>query len=246
MHYYYPVDEVPATPDFVLRVMQDWTRQSIAAGETDCDFELTGETTIAQFRYHLDLVPWEQLARGYNKEFRIDCSLEEWSTVLTPQNARTVDELCRFLAQRISEPLIRPLEIAGVSCRAGGVFLTIRSLLVADGADPDTIYPSAAVGPFLQKHSQLFVGPISRLAPGSMPTFVYTDDATFAALFFCMCLFAIVNAFSGAGAIVVLTVLGLLQVLMIVLSWFVPQLFMTAMKLEQVTTFKDLSRRLAE
>jgi hypothetical protein len=56
------LDTRPVTPEYVLSVFQDWHRQSAACGYADSYFTLTFESTIADWRGALDLLPWKQFA----------------------------------------------------------------------------------------------------------------------------------------------------------------------------------------
>jgi hypothetical protein len=70
----------------------------------------------------------------------------------------------------------------GISSRSAGAFLAIRSLLLRAGADPSAIRPSVPIAEVAKRFPQVFLGPISRLAPGRLPTVVIRTPAYNAAM----------------------------------------------------------------
>ena len=150
-------------------LFQDSHRQSAASGNSDPDLQLTHDTSIADWREGDDLLDWRRFAAAMNKEWNIDSPLDDWRNALEPAKARTVGELCEFLAQRTTAPRIGPLNSAGLACKSAGVFLSIRSLLADAGADPNSIRPSARLDDYTRRYRSVFFGPISRLAPGALP-----------------------------------------------------------------------------
>ena len=50
-----------------------------------------------------------------------------------------------------------------------GVFLTVRSYLAQAGADVRDLAPSTLLAGYARRHVGVFLGPVARLAPGSLP-----------------------------------------------------------------------------
>lgn len=165
-----PVTYVPASPDYVLSVFCDELRQYSQLPEgVDGNLKLSFETTIAEWRAALDLLPWRELAHGMNQYWKIDCSDEQWQAVLEPEREKRLVDVCELIAQYAVRAVVQPVSIASSSCRTAGAFLAIRSILVEAGAQASEIGPSTPLAPFTRRYAQQFLGAISQLAPGTLP-----------------------------------------------------------------------------
>ena len=157
----YPASNAPATPEFVLAVIKD--------PEADPDVVLSLDTTIAGWRDACDLLGWRALGRAHNQLWGISCSDGEWRNALEPADQRRLADVCRLIAARTARPVIRPAHILGSLCGPAGAFLTIRSLLHEAGAQAGEINPSTPLAPYTRTFAGVFLGPVSRLAPGTLP-----------------------------------------------------------------------------
>lgn len=167
---HYPTLSEPATPEYVLAVLQDQHRQSAQFDpEVDPGAVLSFETTIQEWREACDLLDWKTLGRAHNEWWKIDCADDEWESVLVPASEKRLAGVCELIASRASRPSVRAARILGTDCLTAGAFLTIRSLLADAGASPDEIAPSAPLLPFTRRYCRVFLEEISRLAPGALP-----------------------------------------------------------------------------
>jgi hypothetical protein len=160
----------PATPEYVLGVFQDAHRQSSACDEADPDFALSFDTTIADWRDAYDLLGWVPLASAINKEWNLDCPLDEWRNALEPAEHRTVRDFCDLVARHAVISRIRPASSPGSECTSADAFLAVRSLLLDAGADVDALTPSTPLAEYARRYMNVFLGPIAILAPGSLPS----------------------------------------------------------------------------
>lgn len=165
----FATDSAPANGEYVLSVIQAWHRQACAVDEGDPDIDLTFETTVATWRDAADLYDWRRLARAMNNEWNIDRSLDEWRSVLEPAKTRTLRDVCGFIARHAMVSKIRPASLFGSQCLAAGAFLTVRSLLRDAGADVHRIAPSTLLHDYTRRYTDVFFGPITKLAPGALP-----------------------------------------------------------------------------
>jgi hypothetical protein len=164
-----PVEE-SVTPEFVLDVLVDIHRQQCQFdAETDSDAKLSSTTTVAEWRRICDLLPWRDLATGYNRWFGINCTLEAWQEVLMPEKRKTLADVCRLIASHAKFPKARPAMVLGCPCLSAGAFLTIRALLSKAGANVAQLAPSTLLGAYSRRYFETFIGPISWLEPGSVP-----------------------------------------------------------------------------
>jgi hypothetical protein len=81
----------------------------------------------------------------------------------------TLAGVCKLIARYARRPVVRPARFFGGNCGPAGVFLTVRSWLCDDGACAADIAPSTPLAPYVRRYNALFLGPISRLAPGALP-----------------------------------------------------------------------------
>jgi hypothetical protein len=160
----------PATPEYVLNVLRDQHRQEFAYDEdSDSSTELGFDTTVKDWLDAYDFLGWRDLAHALSREWRIDCSDAEWRAVLKPARSKRLSDVCGFIARRAIRPRVRYAGLLGAQCLAAGAFLTVRSLLARAGEDGDAIAPSTPLAEYTRRHCDLFLGPISRLSPGSLP-----------------------------------------------------------------------------
>jgi len=170
MDVHYPTLDVPATPEYVLAVLRDNHRQQCEYDwEADRNAKLSFDSTIAEWREACDLVEWKGLGRAMNQEWEIECSDFEWATVLEPDERLPLLGVCELIAHRAPRRRIRSARFFGGDCHSAGAFLTVRSILANAGADAEHIKPSTPLAPYTRRYGILFLGPISRLAPGALP-----------------------------------------------------------------------------
>ena len=168
----YPIECVPATPEYILACIQEeWCQCAMPDGEKEDGKGQqlpTFETTIHEWREAMDLVWWSPLGQALNKFWGTKFSEWRWFWVLVPARDRTLRGVCQLLASAARRPLVPPAKVLGRDCESAAVFLAIRSLLVGAGAPPD-LRPSTPLEPFLRKWPKIFLKEVSRLAPGGLP-----------------------------------------------------------------------------
>jgi hypothetical protein len=197
---HYPAIDSPATPEYVLAVLRDMHRQQCQHDpEVDSGALLSFNTTVAEWRDACDLIGWRELGHAYNQFWGIACKDHEWRAVLEPARQRRLADVCQLIAAYATRPVIRPSRMLGSTCAPAGAFLTIRSLLHEAGAPAGEIAPSTPLAPYTRRFGAVFLGPISRLAPGALPpvrirTPVY-DAAIWGVLVAVLCL--LVGSASG-------------------------------------------------
>jgi hypothetical protein len=160
----------PATPDHVLRVLVDAHRQQCQFDPAaDPDIALTFDTTVADWRAACDLVGWRSLAHSMNDWWHIQRSDEEWRAVLEPASERRLRDVCEFIAEDATMPLLHASRLLGASCHSASAFKAILDALAAAGASVTGLRPSSSLDLFLRRYPQVFLDDISRLAPGALP-----------------------------------------------------------------------------
>lgn len=245
----YPTVDEPATSEYVLAVLRDMHQQQCQYGdaEADPDFVLCLDTTVAEWREACDLLPWRELGRAYNQIWGIACSDTDWHAVLEPAGQRRVEDVCQFIAAHVVRPTVRPSHLLGGTCVRGGAFLTIRSLLQDAGAPASEIAPSTPLAPYTRRFPHVFLGPVSRLAPGALPpirirTPVY--DIGMAGIIVAMACMLI----GECGGVHLLTFLGAVMLASCyAVTWYATQyLLPSSVEFGQLQTFRDLAIVVAE
>ena len=166
----YSTVDASATPEYVLAVLQDMHRQQCQFDpEADPRAVLSFDTSVAQRRDACDLLGWRERGCAFNPLFGISCSDAEWGAVLEPAGQRRLADVCQLIAVRAVRSVIRPSQLLGRTCAPAGAFLTIRSLLHEAGAPAGEIAPSTPLAPYTRRFAEVFLGPVSRLAPGALP-----------------------------------------------------------------------------
>lgn len=168
----YPIEWVPATPEYLLACMREECRQSrLLDGDELGDVEQqlpTFESTVCEWREAMDLVGWRPLGQALNEEWGTHFAESQWFSVLMPAREKTLRGVCELLATQVSRPVVPPAKMAGRECASAGVFLAIRSVLLQAGA-PQDLRPSTPLEPLVQKWPAVFTQQVSRLAPGGLP-----------------------------------------------------------------------------
>jgi len=165
------VAHAPASSEFVLEVVRDSHRQQCAYDpEADPAAQLTFETSVAEWRDACDLVGTKGLGVALNEIWDIAIPPHALEAALDPPKARTLRDICELIASQAQRTLVLNAGHFGASSRSAGAFLAIRSLLLRAGADPASIRPSARIADAARRYPHVFLGPISRLAPGRLPS----------------------------------------------------------------------------
>jgi hypothetical protein len=165
------VADAAAPPEFVLEVLRDSHRQQCAYDpEADPSAQLSFDTTVAHWRDACDLVGTKGLGLALNEIWEIAIPPHAWEAALEPPEVRTLRDVCELIASQAQRTMVLNAGYFGAESRSAGAFLAIRSLLLRAGADPVSIRPSAPIADASRRYPHVFLGPISRLAPGRLPT----------------------------------------------------------------------------
>jgi len=160
----------PATPEYVLEVIRDEYRQQLQFDpEAEPGVELKFETTVSEWRATCDLVAWKPLGKALGVKWDFAATDGEWKHVLEPAEQKRLVDVCNFIASRATRSEILPSRLLGTTCHRGGTFLAIRAMLAESGADVHALRPSSPITPYINKYPDVFLGPISRLAPNVLP-----------------------------------------------------------------------------
>ncbi len=238
---------VPATPEYVLAVFRDQHRQDCSIEyDAEPQLELMFETTIEEWRFWCDLLNWRRLGRALDTEWKLGLPDSEWRAVLEPAGSRTLGDLCSFIAQTAFMPSIEPVNILNSKCLTAGAFLAIRSMLRESGVSVDAVAPSTLIEPYARRHLEVFVGPIARLAPNSLPDMTVSrplyELSIWGAIFGLLVAMAgsLISPIVPAGGVCVAAVMW-------IGAWISTRFFLPSrVRIGDIRTFGDLARLVAE
>ena len=244
----YPANFDPATPEYVLAVLNSHHRFGCQVNfGSEPDEMLTFDMTVSAWRSEAELLPWSQLAESFNKYWGMNCSQDEWRGVLKPERKRTLRDVCEFVAARAVQPKVRPSAIFGRDCLSAGVFLTLRSQLNEQGINVAELRPSTPLERFARRHPFELLDAATRLTPGVIENVSWNapaSDATFGVFLLgaaCLLIRLLTSnlwfTIVGVVAIVVGYLWGWIAV-----RWVGPQ----RVQFDSLKTFGDLSRAIAE
>ncbi|GHT93605.1 hypothetical protein AGMMS49545_13280 [Betaproteobacteria bacterium] len=248
MNLHYPTIDEPATPAYILAVIQDEHRQQCQYDwEADPDAVLTPETTVAEWRDACDLVGWRKLGQACNKTLGIGVSENEWREALEPADRKRLSDVCQLIAKYARRPKVRPAVLFGRTCTRAGTFLTIRSLLRQAGAPVKDIRPSTLLAPYARRYTGVFLDSISRLAPGALPPVrtrasMIRKLANWGAIGGLLCwiagVFSAWDLLSSVG--------GMLFVSSFCLNWCPARYLFASVEFGELRTFRDLAIVISE
>lgn len=244
----YPIDHVPATPEYVLAVFSSQHRLSCQVNfGSEPDEPLTFGMSVSAWRNEADLLPWSQLATSLNEYWGIHYTEEEWHAVLNPGGKRTLREVCNLIAAHAVRPVVRPSGIFGNCCLPAGVFLTLRSRLKDEGVDVAALRPSTPLEGFLPRYAYELLEATTRLAPGAIEKvswFALATDANCGIILLSVACLTL-NFFLSSPWFTIAGVAGIIVGYLwswIAVRWIDPQ----RVEFDSLETFGDLSRKIAE
>ncbi len=228
----------PVTPEFVLEVIRDEHRQQCELDpEADPDAILTFKTTVAEWQQACDLIEPEPLGEALNSSWKIELPTSLWKAALTPNDERTLRDVCELIAAHAELGSATVPVIQGLESAPAGMFFAVREILEKGGADVTHIRPSSPLEPF-SREPWLFLGPISRLAPGRLPLATFRQPLynVALALFVVSALVALV-----VGGPALMLVVATYLVLWVVARFSIPR----RVEFGNLKTFRELCEVLA-
>ena len=239
------LDTAPASAQFVLEAIRDSHRHQCAFDpEADSSADLSFETSVAEWRDACDLVRTEKLGAALNEIWQIEVSAAAWRAVLEPPKQRTLRDVCELVAAHATRRVIQPAGTFGVSCEAAGAFLAVRSLLLKAGVHDGAIRPSQPIAEIARLHPDVFLGEISRLAPGKLPTVTIHSPLHDAALWTSILGFVVALASAKFYPVLALAALAMALLAVVatrILSKYPPR----SVQFGGIITFRDLAETIA-
>ncbi|WP_417378274.1 hypothetical protein [Gimesia sp.] len=162
--------EVPATPEYVLLVLLDQSRQYWSKSSLFSEEEEIPVTLDSPLETLWDAC--QLYDSGFICFFTKDwlgLSESDWTQAVAGPQMNTVRDFCERIAARMTMPVISLESFIGRTCRPASAFLAVRSLLQEAGVDVTEVAPSTSISKMTRRHLDLFLGPITKLAPGVLP-----------------------------------------------------------------------------
>ncbi|HEV3439578.1 MAG TPA: hypothetical protein VG122_19595 [Gemmata sp.] len=128
----YTAEQVPATPEYVLAVLDTAFRMFGELKRVDykpipLTFEMAVAAWLKRFGFSRSVFQMEG-AEWLNSLFELDLPDDEWDQFLFRDDRFTLGDLCRFVASHLGmREVIRPWRSLVGECQAAGAFLTLKS-----------------------------------------------------------------------------------------------------------------------
>jgi hypothetical protein len=136
--------------------------------EAEPGYELSLQSTVADWRNACDLLPTRELGHALNSWFNVPFSDLEWRSVLEPAKTARLGPVCELIASWAQAPTVSPYKILGTECWSAGAFLTIRSALSGQGIPAGDISPSTPLVDVAHDHLEAMVSVMGRVSPGAL------------------------------------------------------------------------------
>ncbi|MCA9249695.1 MAG: hypothetical protein KDA54_01050 [Phycisphaerales bacterium] len=129
--------------------------------------ELTLDTKVRDWQCYGDGMErtWLHNARLVNNWFDMDAPLAEWKVVLRPAKARTLTDVCTFVARHAKVMCIPEPNFLGRPCRTAGAFLMIRKLMSDAGVETVNLRPSSPIWQYQSKGLPEIISKIIQINP---------------------------------------------------------------------------------
>ena len=250
MDAHYPTIDQPATPEYVLAILNELRRQQFCGcwgsyQPDELSFDSTVQDLVEAFMWD-EWSDWPGLGRVCNQVFRIECSDADWEAVSEPADEKRLAGVCELIARHARRQVIRPARLLGRPCTSSGAFLTIRSLLQEAGADATEIAPSTLLAPYTRQYVMQFMGPISWLAPGALPM-ARIRQPLFDVGLLGSAAGLVLAGIGGCSGLFVLIAAGVLMYIAgVPLTWIAARRLPSSVEFGKLRTFRELAMAIAE
>ena len=137
--------------------------------EADPTVDLTMDSSIKEWRYSMDLLPWRKLGKYLNEEFEINISENDWESTLEPARTKRLGDVCRLISNHAQIEIVKPIKLFGKDCLSASLFKTIKRNLTKRGVDTSDLKPSTLIEPYLKNYFGEFIEQINKNYTGVIP-----------------------------------------------------------------------------
>ena len=137
--------------------------------EADPTVDLTMDSSIKEWRYSMDLLPWRKLGKYLNEEFEINISENDWESTLEPSRTKRLGDVCRLISNHAQIEIVKPIKLFGKDCLSASLFKTIKRNLTKRGVDTSDLKPSTMIEPYLKNYFGEFIEQINKNYTGVIP-----------------------------------------------------------------------------
>jgi len=204
------------------------------------------ETPVVDAMIDLDYDSWRDFATALEWLFDIRPGVKVWRQILTPVGTRTLGEVTEYIARHASRLTLRRACLAGAECLTAGAFLALRAELIHARVPREWIAPSAPLDRVARRGIAPIVRLFARLAPGALPRPMYDSPV----LRFLLRSFGLGLVILAEGWFLAFPPQWTLAfcgyaAAMTVAAALIARRFPSRVHLGDLTTFRDLARRLA-
>jgi hypothetical protein len=235
------------TPADVLDTLQDLQRIHAPPGVDRSPMHwYTPGTPVIDALMDLHLESWRDFDTTLEWLFDIRPGVKVWRQLLTPVSTRTLGEVAAFIAESAPRLTLRHACLAGQECLTAGAFLALRAELLQARVPREWIAPSAPLDRVARRTVVPIVRLFARVAPGALPTPKYDSPVLmFLLRSFGFGLLILAEgwflAFPPQWTLAFATYAAAVTLAAALIARWYP----TRVHLGDLTTFRDLARRLA-
>lgn len=162
------------TPDEVLAIFKaNYLQQQQFDPEVELGENLNFSTTIAEWRNICDLQEPFKLSDYFNYFFELDFPQDKWLSILLPEKLKTLGDVCGFISENATKPLIRPVKLFGSDCQTAAIFKHLMNRFALKGIDTKKIKPSSPLEPFAKNNLGLLTVETNKISPFTLPPVEY-------------------------------------------------------------------------
>lgn len=170
------------TPNEILEFLRaDYRQRAVIDSAVTRNQHLSFDTTIDNWRDICDLVEVENLCEVLNHWFDINILDKEWMTVLKNGYDNTLEDLCKFIANRTIKIEVTSRKLFGKDCLTAGVFKAVVIELEKRGVDIRNICPSSNLEELSFLYFRELINVINLLNPQVLPPVEFESNETYQA-----------------------------------------------------------------
>jgi hypothetical protein len=162
------------TPEEVLAIFQaNYLQQQQFDPEVELGENLNFSTTIAEWRSICDLQEPFKLSDYFNYFFELDFLQDKWLSILLPEKLKTIGDVCDFISENATKPLIKPVKLLGSDCQTAAIFKHLMDRFALNGIDTKAIKPSSPLEPFAKANLGILIVEANKMNPSALPPVEY-------------------------------------------------------------------------
>jgi len=233
------------TPAGILQIIQaNYRQQAQYDIAVQKGYDLTFKTRICEWIDVCDLVPPDELWKYLDDYFRLNQDRNSWMNVLEPEEEKTLEDLCIFIARHAGHDIITSIRLLGADCKTAAIFKTFTKRLKDRGIDTSDIRPSSKLENLVHEYGASFIEEINLLAPAVLPALTYRANRIYKWGLFLFPIFLFVTCILG-NKTKWAWFTGLISIVGYAMTWIGSGLKARQANFQGIITLADLVRKIS-